>query len=60
MLRSPSGEWHYGRHSKRGKAELTDVLKFLDQNMNGDYYAGEIEYLLEHCKSKQLICFSIR
>ncbi len=55
MLRSPSGEWHYGRHPRVGRANLTDVLEFLDQNINAGYYAGEIQFLEEHCKSKQLI-----
>jgi hypothetical protein len=58
MRHSPSGEWRYGHRRHIVKAELTDVLKFLDQNINGNYYAGETAFLLKHCKSKQLIYFS--
>lgn len=58
MLRSPCGERHYSRRRHMERAESRDILKFLDQNINGVYYDGEIEFLLKHCKSKQQICFS--
>jgi len=59
MLHSPCGKRHYRREQNLRKADLRDVLKFLDRNSNR-YYDGEIEFLLEHCKSKQLIFFSMK
>jgi hypothetical protein len=51
MLHSPCGKRHYRRDHNLRKAEMTDVLQFLDRNSNR-HYDGETEFLLKHCKSK--------
>ncbi|CAF2600413.1 unnamed protein product [Rotaria sp. Silwood2] len=50
MLHSTCGKNHYKYKQNVHKAEMKDVLKFLDQNINGNDYHGEIEFLLNHCK----------
>jgi len=56
MLHSPCGKRHYRRDRNLQRAELTDVLKFLDQSSN-QYYDDEIEFLFKHCESEQSIFF---
>ncbi|CAF1537908.1 unnamed protein product [Rotaria sp. Silwood1] len=50
MLHSPLGKSHYKNKQKIQTAEIKDVVKFLDQNISGGHYDGEIGFLLNHCK----------
>ncbi|CAF1176658.1 unnamed protein product [Rotaria sordida] len=51
MLDSPCGKRKYGRQRNIRKADLNDVVQFLDSNSNRTYYEGEVEFLLKHCKN---------
>ncbi len=52
MLHSPCGRREYGRDHKVRKVEISDAVRYLDRNISGTYYEGEIEFLLKQCKSK--------
>jgi hypothetical protein len=42
MLQSPCSKWRYGRNRDVQKIQMKDVMKFLDGNISGGYYHGEI------------------
>jgi hypothetical protein len=54
MLHSPYGTWDYDRDHKVRKVEISDAVRYLDRNISGNYYEGEIEFLLKHCERKYL------
>ena len=52
MYHSPTGKWFCSRNRNVRKLKPEDILNFFDPNENGNYYHGEMEFLLEHCRSK--------
>ncbi|CAF3918070.1 unnamed protein product [Rotaria sordida] len=52
MLHSPLGKKYYKNMQKVQKAEMEVVVEFLDQNISGTHYHGEIEFLLNNCERK--------
>ncbi len=57
MLHSPSGKWRYNGNRNVRKAEMEDVVKFFDRQINDGYYDGEVEFLLKHCQSKYFLFY---
>ncbi|CAF4248133.1 unnamed protein product, partial [Adineta steineri] len=51
MLHSPCGKYHYRHNRNIKKANINDVLAFLDRDGNDKDYAREIEFLLKQCKN---------
>ncbi|UJR09388.1 hypothetical protein I4U23_013631 [Adineta vaga] len=49
MRHSPCGKY-YNRDRNISRIEINDVVNYLDQNQNAEYYDGEIEFLLKQCK----------
>lgn len=50
MRHSPCGKYYYGHQRDIRQATMKDVVKFLDKEENHNYYQGEVEFLLKHCK----------
>ncbi|CAF2600507.1 unnamed protein product [Rotaria sp. Silwood2] len=60
MLRSPLGKMHYKNKSNVQKADIEDVVKFLDPHISSNHYNGEIEFLFNHCQGKYFELFLIK
>lgn len=56
MLHSPCGKRTYTNQSRRQKAEIEDVLSFLD--IHQPTYKQEVDFLLKHCKRKYITTLS--
>lgn len=52
MRQSPTGKWLYSERRKMGDLKPEDVLNFFDPDENGNYYQDEMNFLLDHCRSK--------
>ena len=52
MRHSPLGKKQYANKDRSTKVSTGDLLNFFDIQYAGDYYQGERDFLVKHCRSR--------